>query len=89
MSSIDLVSIGCYSVYMYPKYYLLEGEIPVKLSLNEAGEVEGTNHLGNPYPIGKAIVEGQKISKEEFEVRSKRLTQSLPSLSSVSEAASS
>lgn len=58
----------------YPKYYLVE-DVPVKLSL-EKDQVFGENYLGNPYPIGKAIIDGVEIDYEEFKRRSKALAAS-------------
>lgn len=50
----------------YPQYYCIDFEIFVKL-IKKGNEVTGYNHLGNPYPVGKAIVDGQPITKGEFE----------------------
>jgi len=50
----------------YPEYYCVDFEIFVKIEKIGDSAV-ATNHLGNPYPIGKAIVDGQQITKEEFE----------------------
>lgn len=55
----------------YPKYYLVE-DIPVKLiKINE--EIQGENYLGNPYPIGKAIIDGMPISQDDFNRLAKSL----------------
>ena len=49
----------------FPRYFLVEGEIPVKVdALN--GEIFGENSIGNPYPPMKAVVEGVEITQEEF-----------------------
>lgn len=50
----------------YPQYYCVDFDIFVRL-VKEGNKVSGYNHLGNTYPVGKAIVEGQLITKEEFE----------------------
>ena len=52
----------------YPEYYCVDFDIFVKL-VKKGNKIAGYNHLGNPYPIGKAIVDGQKITKQEFENR--------------------
>ena len=48
----------------FPQYYVVD-DVPVHLEF-EAGEVAGYNWLENPYPIGKAMVEGERINKEEY-----------------------
>ncbi len=50
----------------YPQYYCVDFEIFIKL-VKEGKEIAGYNHLGSPYPVGKAIIDGQLITKEEFE----------------------
>ncbi len=48
----------------FPQYFVVD-DVPVHLEL-EDGEVVGYNWLENPYPIGKAMVEGERINKEEY-----------------------
>lgn len=51
------------------EYYLVDNEIFVKLSQisSENGEVViGTNDLGNPYNPIRAIINGRKITEQEF-----------------------
>jgi phenylalanyl-tRNA synthetase beta subunit len=50
----------------YPEYYCVDFEIFVKL-IEEGNKIIGYNHLCSPYPIGKAISEGQKITKAQYE----------------------
>lgn len=50
----------------FPKYFDVD-DIPVKLYLNpKDNKVYAVNDLGNPADMGKAIVEGRKISRAEF-----------------------
>lgn len=51
----------------YPKYFLIDDDVYVKLYLVGESEIAGINHWGNPYPPGKAIVDGQPISRATFE----------------------
>lgn len=48
----------------YPMYYSVN-ELPVMLNI-ENNEVVGRAGNGKLYPIGKTIVEGYKIKKEEY-----------------------
>lgn len=48
----------------YPQYYNVD-DVPVVLEL-DGDEVVGKCANGMPHPIGKAIVEGFEISKEEY-----------------------
>lgn len=50
----------------YPEYYCIDFDIFVKL-VKKGSKIAGYNHLGNPYPIGKAIVDGQRITKAQYE----------------------
>lgn len=50
----------------YPEYYCVDFEIFVKI-IKEGDQVTAHNHLGNPYPIGKAVVDGQRITKAQYE----------------------
>ena len=50
----------------YPEYYCVDFEIFVKIEKIGDSAV-ATNHLGNPYPIGKAIVDGQRIAQAQYE----------------------
>lgn len=49
----------------YPQYYIVDTNIGVKLELKD-DVVTGINHMGNPYPIGKAIIEGTECQEEDF-----------------------
>lgn len=50
----------------YPKYFLVDFEIYVKIdSVN--GEVIGTTDLGTPYQPVKAMINGHEVTKKEFE----------------------
>lgn len=53
-----------------PAYYVVEGEIYVVI-MEDGEDVIAFNHWGNPYPPFKAMVMGNKITKQEFE-RGKR-----------------
>lgn len=50
----------------YPSYFVIDFDIFVKI-YKDGDEVIGVNSKGSPYPVRKALVEGNKISKEEFE----------------------
>ena len=50
--------------YTYPQYYDVD-DIPVVLKL-DGEDVIGLCANGSPYPIGKAIVLGNPISKTEY-----------------------
>lgn len=49
----------------YPQYYNVD-DVPVILEL-EGDEVVGKIANGKPYPVGKAIVEGLTITKNDFD----------------------
>ncbi len=48
----------------FPQFFVVD-DVPVRLEL-EGGEVAGYNWLENPYPIGKTMIEGKRIDKEEY-----------------------
>lgn len=48
----------------YPSYYNVD-DVPVVLEL-EGDEVVGKIVNGKPFPVGKAIVEGYRITKDEY-----------------------
>ena len=50
----------------YPQYYCVDFDIFVKL-VKKGKQIFGYNHLGNPYSIGKAIVDGRRITKAQYE----------------------
>jgi len=50
----------------YPQYYCVDFEIFVTI-VKKGKNVAGYNHLGNPYPVGKAIVDGQPITEAQYE----------------------
>jgi malate/lactate dehydrogenase len=53
----------------YPKYYNVD-DIPVVLELVKEGDkeiVKGKCGNGQPYAIGKAMVDGNPITKDEYE----------------------
>jgi len=50
----------------YSEYYCVDFDIFVKLVRKE-NKVTGYNHLGNLYPIGKAIVDGRRITKAQYD----------------------
>lgn len=59
----------------YPAYFDVD-DVPVKLELigkGENEEVVGSLANGKPYPIGKAIVDGFKITKKEYDKLAKAL----------------
>ncbi len=49
----------------FPRYFIVDFEIFVKVSLEE-NCVIGINHLGSHYSPMKALVEGQEITKKEY-----------------------
>ena len=49
----------------YPEYYCIDFDIFVKL-VKKGNKIYGYNHLGNPYPVGKAIVDGRRITKAQY-----------------------
>ena len=49
----------------YPVFYRVD-DIAVRISMRDDGEVEGTNHIGNGYSPMKALMEGVKITQDEF-----------------------
>lgn len=49
----------------YPQYYNVD-DAPVILEL-EGDKIVGRLANGKPYPVGKAIVEGFEITKEEYD----------------------
>lgn len=53
----------------YPKYYIVD-DIPVVLEEIQQGEetiIAGRCANGQPYQIGKAIVDGNEVTKKEYE----------------------
>jgi len=51
----------------WPKYYLVDNEIYVEIKEKGADSVIGVNDLGSPYNPMRAILNGTRISKEEFD----------------------
>lgn len=51
----------------FPKYYLVDNEIYVEVKEKGEDSVIGINDLGNPYNPMRAILNGARISKEEFD----------------------
>lgn len=49
----------------YPIFYRVD-DIAVRIDKRDDGEVEGTNHIGNGYSPMKALIEGVRITQEEF-----------------------
>jgi hypothetical protein len=56
----------------YPQFYLIDFEIPVRLE-QRGDSVLGFNVYDSPYPVGKIIAEGQKITKQEYDKLAKKL----------------
>ncbi|OGD95497.1 hypothetical protein A3F57_03115 [Candidatus Roizmanbacteria bacterium RIFCSPHIGHO2_12_FULL_36_11] len=48
----------------YPKYYNVD-DIPIIIEL-EGDEVAGYSGNGQPYPLGKAVIDGHEISRAEY-----------------------
>lgn len=65
-----------YSEIKYPRYYNVD-DIPVIIEL-DGEEVVGKSGNGQPYPIGKAYVDGYEITKKEYEVLVKKLYRRKP-----------
>ena len=61
----------------YPRYYIVDHEIPVKIELDQEGMVVATNYLGYEYGIGKVYAEGYEVTQEVYEKAKKELLQSL------------
>lgn len=55
----------------YPQYYNVD-DVPVMLKL-DGESVVGVTANGKPYPIGKAIVDGYRITKGEYAKLAKEL----------------
>jgi len=51
----------------WPKYYLVDNEIYVEVKEKSEDCVIGINDLGNPYNPMRAILNGVRISKNEFD----------------------
>ena len=51
----------------FPKYYLVDNEIYVEVKEKGEDRVIGVNDLGNSYNPFRAILNGARISKEEFD----------------------
>jgi hypothetical protein len=49
-----------------PLYYVLDGDIFVKI-YRDGERIRAVNHLGMGYDAGKAVYQGVRISKEEYE----------------------
>ena len=59
--------IGNKEQIKYPRYFIVDGDIPVKIDLDkEENEVFATNGVGSPYPPIKALVEGEEVTQKEF-----------------------
>lgn len=50
----------------YPLYYNVD-DVPIIIEL-DGDEVIGKVGNGMPYPIGKAVVDGYKITKKEYDL---------------------
>jgi hypothetical protein len=57
--------------HTYPQYYNID-DVPVVLE-EDGDYVVGKVANGRPYPIGKAIVDGYQITKEEYARLAKQL----------------
>lgn len=58
----------------FPRYFLIDGDIPVKVDLDvKSGEVFAKNSLGNVYSPFKALLSGEEISLRRFNIANKIL----------------
>ncbi|MCZ7538794.1 MAG: hypothetical protein M5U29_02515 [Anaerolineae bacterium] len=49
----------------FPRFFVVDFDVYVKLE-NQNGTIVGSNHVGHPYPVGKALGEGHEITEDEF-----------------------
>ncbi len=49
----------------FPRYFILDGEIPCRIFLDK-DEVVGENYRGYPRPPLQILSEGREISREEY-----------------------
>jgi len=50
----------------FPRYFVVNFDVFVKVEINK-DIVTGTNQHGNPFPPKVALVEGEEITKKEFD----------------------
>ena len=58
----------------YPKYFILDVDIPCMLYIDDEEMVCGVNYLGSPKGIGKILSEAVEVTKEEYDIVCEKLT---------------
>lgn len=60
----------------YPRYFIVEFDIPARLEEDSEGMITGYNYLDNEMEIGR-ILEGQEVEKSVYEKEKEKLLQDL------------
>lgn len=56
----------------YPRYFVVDFDIYVRLE-KRGDDILGFNLYDSPYPVRKAIAEGEEITKEKYDKATKPL----------------